>query len=264
MTRRDEGGRVEPVAIEALLLAAEQDLHRAREQARQLIELHREHMVGPTKNVVELVSGDDSIRLRIAQLQKAARRELRVMRNPGEWRQPAGSDTQRDLLARDVTCRTIYDRAAVELPGALTEIEQLATAGAVGRVLPNVALEMHIADDRLALLPLHSAPPIKSALVIHSSGLLDALGHLYECLWQRALPLGLNSQPPRSHTRFDESERRRISALLLSGLTDQAIGRQLGLSYRTAQRRIAKLLEELNASTRFQAGVQAAIRDREG
>ena len=47
--------------------------------------------------------------------------------------------------------------------------------------------------------------------------------------------------------------------LLLSGLTDEAIARQLALGYRTVQRHIAALMTKLGAHTRFQAGVRAAL-----
>ena len=47
---------------------------------------------------------------------------------------------------------------------------------------------------------------------------------------------------------------------MASGATDDAISRRLGLSRRTVVRRAARLLERLGASTRFQAGVQAAHR----
>ncbi|MER5700912.1 helix-turn-helix domain-containing protein [Micromonospora sp. NPDC002296] len=53
----------------------------------------------------------------------------------------------------------------------------------------------------------------------------------------------------------------RLIALLLSGITDEAIARHLGISYRTAQRHIAALMAGLGADTRFQAGVQAAFRE---
>jgi DNA-binding CsgD family transcriptional regulator len=120
---------------------------------------------------------------------------------------------------------------------------------------------MYLADDRLALLPLVTSTEGQTAVVIRPSGLLDALGDLFEGLWQRALPLGLTAGLASSAAEsLAEPERQRITALLLSGLTDQAIAHQLGVSYRTVQRRIASLMEELNASTRFQAGVQAAIR----
>lgn len=48
--------------------------------------------------------------------------------------------------------------------------------------------------------------------------------------------------------------------LLNSGLKDEAIGRHLGVSTRTATRKIAAVVERLGVTTRFQAGVEAAAR----
>jgi len=234
-----------------------------RPQARQLVELHHEHVLGPDRNVVDLVSGGEPLRQRISQVQRSAREQLRCLRSPSNRERPSTTDTELELLARGTTCRIIYDRTSVEQPGTLAEIERTAAAGGLSRVLPNVALELYLADERLALLPLQAGPSLETALVVHPSGLLDALGNLFEGLWLRALPLGLSpgSTPP-SEAHLAEPERHRIIALLLSGITDQDIARQLGVSYRTAQRRIATLMDELDANTRFQAGVQAAIRAR--
>lgn len=247
------------VALEALLLTAEKQLHSARDLARELAERHRRNLLEPGRNVVELVTGRDALRQRVAQVQRAARRELRCLDRPPYVDSRGTSELATELLAGQVSCRTVYDRVAVEQPGKLARIEQLAEAGEEGRVLPSVPMKLYLADDRLALLPLQRQPSeLEAALVIHPCGLLDALGKLFEGLWQRALPLGL----PESSAGAAESERQRLLALLLSGLTDQAIARQLGIGYRTAQRRIAALMAELGASTRFQAGVQAALRAR--
>ena len=53
---------------------------------------------------------------------------------------------------------------------------------------------------------------------------------------------------------------RRSSALLLAGLTDQAIGNQLGLSLRTVQRRVSQLMERARVATRLQLGHEAGRR----
>lgn len=55
----------------------------------------------------------------------------------------------------------------------------------------------------------------------------------------------------------DDSE---LLELLASGLTDAAIGRRLGVSYRTVQRRVRTLMMRLEAATRFQAGSRAVHR----
>jgi DNA-binding CsgD family transcriptional regulator len=233
------------VALEALLLSAEKQLQQAR-----VIAGH---------SVVELVTGTAALRQRVAQVQRSAHRELRCLDVPPYVDSRGTTDVTLELLAQQVVCRTVYDRVAVEQTGKLATIERLADAGEEGRVLPSVPMKLYLSDDRLALLPLQRRPSeLEAALVIHPSGLLDALGKLFEGLWQRALPLGL----PDASAGAAESERQRLIALLLSGLTDQAIARQLGIGYRTAQRRIAALMTELGATTRFQAGVQAALRAR--
>ena len=48
-----------------------------------------------------------------------------------------------------------------------------------------------------------------------------------------------------------------LLALLVTGVPDVVIARQLGLSYRTFQRRLHELMGRLGAETRFQAGIRA-------
>ena len=47
---------------------------------------------------------------------------------------------------------------------------------------------------------------------------------------------------------------------LTEGAKDEQIARTLGISLRTVRRRIADLLSELGADSRFQAGVEAVRR----
>ena len=49
-----------------------------------------------------------------------------------------------------------------------------------------------------------------------------------------------------------------VLALLLGGLTDQAVAGQLGLSLRTVQRRISQLMIKAGVATRIQLGWYAA------
>ncbi|GAA3430833.1 helix-turn-helix transcriptional regulator [Kutzneria kofuensis] len=60
---------------------------------------------------------------------------------------------------------------------------------------------------------------------------------------------------------FDEptldERNREVAKMLGSGLTDEASARKLGLSLRTYRRRVAELMELLEADSRFQAGLRA-------
>jgi DNA-binding CsgD family transcriptional regulator len=163
-----------------------------------------------------------------------------------------------------VSCRTVYERASIEALDGLPSIEELIRAGEQARVLPTLPMTLYLADDRFAVLPLHGEPAADAVIVVHRSTLLDFLAKLFRDLWQRALPLDLAAaQPATSRTRSTTDEKRLI-ALLLSGLTDEAIAHQFGVSHRTIQRRVAALIDDLNVHSRFQAGVQVAIREYAG
>ncbi|MGP8297108.1 response regulator transcription factor [Streptomyces inhibens] len=93
------------------------------------------------------------------------------------------------------------------------------------------------------------------ALLIRPSGLFRALSNVFEALWRLAVPVsaaGIGAQV--------DARDRQILTLMASGATDEAIARRLGLGRRTVVRRVSALLTRLGATTRFQAGVQAARR----
>ena len=111
-------------------------------------------------------------------------------------------------------------------------------------------MKLVICDRRLALTPLSLQHGLtEAALVVHASGLLDALAALFESVWQRAIPVPELISPADEH--------RRLLMLLASGLKDEAIARQLGIGERTVRRRIAALADRLGARTRMQLGIQA-------
>jgi DNA-binding NarL/FixJ family response regulator len=51
---------------------------------------------------------------------------------------------------------------------------------------------------------------------------------------------------------------RELLRLLGTGLTDDTAGQRLGISSRTVQRHMASIMERLNATSRFEAGIKAA------
>ncbi len=104
-----------------------------------------------------------------------------------------------------------------------------------------------------AILAVRNDEPV--VLVVRPSGLLQALIGVFETLWTLGIPVtdigGEQGLPERD---------RAILTLMAAGATDEAIARRLDMSRRTVVRRIASLLDKLGATTRFQAGVQAAKR----
>lgn len=240
------------VAFEGLLLDLEEQLDAAR---RRLSALDRQYRAQRDATVVEVVTGRRAIEQRLGQVRRRARREICSL-CPGSCLALGPSEP----LGRDLGCRTIYDQPALSQPGSLSTVEELALAGQQSRVLPHLPLRLHLADNQLALVQ-HTEPGhTESAMLIRPSALLDALGKLFDMLWQRALPLQPAGRPGLEHGQSTNATQQHLVTLLLSGLTDEAIARHLGLSYRTVQRRVADLMAELGAHTRFQAGAQAALR----
>ncbi|MEV4640613.1 hypothetical protein AB0J80_25045 [Actinoplanes sp. NPDC049548] len=248
------------VALEALLLRQEARLQRARLHAHQLAARHRRaHAGDDPASLVEVVTGRMAVLERFEQIQRGARHEIRAIDKP-PYAVPSANrnPVEPEMLARGVKYRIIYDpQGLTDFHDLRADLEQNAARGEVARVLA-APTKLILADDRLGLLPLQAAPAsIESIIVVHPSALLEALGALFESLWARALPLGLQA----GQTAVDAGptrDDRRLLSLLTTGMPDVVIARQLGLSYRTFQRRLRELLVRLDAETRFQAGVRAA------
>ncbi|MFE6776212.1 helix-turn-helix domain-containing protein [Streptomyces sp. NPDC057702] len=108
----------------------------------------------------------------------------------------------------------------------------------------------------------------REALVVHPSGLLAALRALFEGVWREATPLrpdaaGMSARPvapaPVAPDGPDATDLE-ILALLLAGLTDASVAKQLDLGLRTVQRRVKGLMERAGVTTRLQLGWHARER----
>ena len=249
------------VALEALLLRQEERLQRARLKAQQLTVRHRTALSGQDPAaLVEVVTGRRAALQRFEHVQRSARREIRAIDKP-PYATPSGNrnPVEREMLGRGVRYRVIYD------PGGLsgyhdigTDLENSTALGEQARVLPDAPTKLLLADDRIGLIPLQAAPSsIESIVVVHPSALLEALGALFESLWARALPLPLSHEEDTGTADRPSRDEVRLLALLTTGLPDVVSARQLGLSYRTYQRRLHELMRRLGAATRFQAGIRA-------
>jgi DNA-binding CsgD family transcriptional regulator len=250
------------IALDVLLLAREQEIKNARLRARELAERYR--LAAGKRDpaeLVEIVSGSQATQERVQQAQRTARQQLRGLDKPPYGANPTALNlVEGDLLRRGGVVRNIYERAAVEVPGRLADLEAGISLGEQARVLPSLPTKLVMVDDTLAILPLQAAPEaIESIVVVHKSGLLEAVIALFETLWELAISLRL---PTADWAVQDQpsAEERRILALLTAGTPDDVIARELRLSERTYQRRVRGLMERVNAQTRFQLARQAARR----
>ncbi|GAB3414534.1 helix-turn-helix transcriptional regulator [Flindersiella endophytica] len=257
------------VGLEALILDRVAELERVRGLAETWMTEYREgRWTGPTE-LIELVTGSEAVLHRFDQLQRSAAEEIQVLDTP-PYAGPAGpspNDVEFEVLRRGVTCKAIYDRAALErAPNAVNAILRYVAAGEQARVTSRLPLKLATFDRKLAFVPQSvQQQDVASAIVVHPCSLLDVLLYVFDQLWSQATPLSLEpphvrgqvEPPPQDEPGPDE---RRLLALLSSGMKDAAIAHHLGWSYRTTRRRIAALLTSLGVETRFQAGLYAARR----
>lgn len=255
------------VALEVLIRAREDALQRSRLYATQLVERYRTTgRSARPEEVVEVLVTPQAILQRWQQLQRGARREVCSFDRPPYVSASGVNPVEEEMLAGGVGYRSVYHREGLDLPDKLAAIQRTVAAGEEARVSPDVPVKLFLADQNLGLLPLVSGAATTSALVVHASSLLDTLCALFELVWDRAIPMRFGApqrrtarEPgpaPDAAQEFDELDRTLLT-LLAAGMTDAAISRRLGWHLRTVQRRVRRLMTQLGADTRFQAGLQA-------
>lgn len=256
-----EAKRPDLVAATELLRYEDQraGVHQAE---AELTEIYRFARLRSTERMdVELINGRDAVFERFRRLQAGACRQVRaIIRPPYFWdeteiaRQEAEQCRQ---MAAGINYRAIYPESVSDSPARNSSMLRTIMRGGSTRVLPAPPIKLTVVDDDAAILalePPNGAGDRQAALLVHKSELLKALCSMFESLWQFAVPVNLAQADPTG------GREREILTMMASGATDDAIARQLGVSRRTVVRVVSRLFEQLGATTRFQAGAQAARR----
>jgi predicted transcriptional regulator len=254
------------VALGSLIVQRQEEIRRAQLELGSLTERYRGAAAERTHtDVIDVVRGPQAVAQRFAQLQRGAKREVLALVKSTVALVSAEENVDEEVaLGRGVTYQVVLERAAFDKPGFFGMVEESVNAGELVRVADTVPLRLVVADRELALLPLLTSGDDDlgaGALLVHPSGLLDALVSLFDFVWTQANPIVATDSGARevAADQIDEVDSR-VLALLLAGLTDQAIGGQLGLSLRTVQRRVHQLMDRAGVATRFQLGHEAARR----
>ncbi len=248
------------IALKPLLLERERGLTRANEALHDLTELYRqsaEHR--NAADVVDVIHGVEAVRQRLAQLQAAATREVRVLMLSDVAFLSADDNVEEDrALARGVRYRVIVESGALsERASSRRRARRPRRASTSGccrrcrRVCSSPTTPSLFCRCARAARPVpraHSSS-IRAACSISSSRSSRCTG--------RTPPTSC-SQDAASEV-IDELDRDLLKLLLL-GLTDATVGVQLGISVRTVQRRIAELLARAGVTTRIQLGAEAVRR----
>ena len=205
---------------------------------------------------LEMVDRRDVVDL-IRSLSAGSTGDLLWMR-PDQWRYPDGHATDtwvKDLVRAGRRSQAIYPARVLE--EAPDVIRERAEAGEHVRILAEVPCRLAVLGGSVALLPQEFGVRSDRVLVIRQHAMIGALRLLFESLWDRGMAVpGLDGQLDSGAG----SDRRLLLDQLVAGAKDEQIARALGISLRTVRRRVADVLDELGAESRFQAGAEAVRR----
>jgi DNA-binding CsgD family transcriptional regulator len=202
----------------------------------------------------ELSAGGNALQL-LTDLIESSKGDLLWWR-PDAWllpRESAISVVVGRAVASGRRSRAIYPmRALQEAPEVL---QARARQGEQVRVIDEMPTRMFIIKGTHCVLPEPLGYADEPRLLVRQPAIVGALTMLFERYWEQATTLpDLDTRRPRVDSRAS------LLRQLAAGAKDEQIARTLGLSLRTVRRRVADLMIELGADTRFQAGVEAARR----
>jgi DNA-binding CsgD family transcriptional regulator len=162
-------------------------------------------------------------------------------------------------VRRGVTVRSVYFDRVRSDPRLTGYLHEVAAAGAFVRTtrgLPTSALAI---DDRMVVLPvaLSMTGRRPGVVLLRLPGVVTATSELFERVWAGAAPVGrdLGDGAPDG---LDDREHE-LLGLLLAGSTDESAAAHLGISVRTVRRIVSRLMEALDARSRFEAGARAVL-----
>ncbi|MEV0458955.1 helix-turn-helix domain-containing protein [Catellatospora methionotrophica] len=240
--------------------------HEALEQARQLVaELKDAYQAGVRRfkadHLVEVIVGREVLRERLQQLQDNAREEMLWFCRSNPVVLPSGENpAELDALRRGVRYQVIYDRQFLLVPGVLNNALAGIRLGQKARILPDLPVRIAIADRTTAICPLvrETDGGEPTAAVVGPSELLNAVTALFDAYWAAAIPLHGPGDRSASGPDAPDDAELHVLSLMLGGVPDKAIASQLGVSRRTVQRRIDRLIALACVSNRHGLAYHAA------
>ncbi|WP_052848371.1 helix-turn-helix transcriptional regulator [Streptomyces avicenniae] len=262
------GGRVAispESAADALLAPMEQDiLERRIAMAATRARLHalsgdylEARSLRSAKSSIEIVEGIDNIRAVIDDLGRTCAKSLDALVPGGAQSDAslrAAVAVDLELLSRGIRIRSLFQHTARTHRATAVYAATLAGAGGQVRSTSVLPTRMLIYDE-CAVLPLDPLDTAAGGALVRDPAVLKFLKQLFEHYWDRALDFAEDEQKAGPEPTGVERE---VLLLMAAGKKDEAIAHQLGMSPRSVSRIVARLMERLEADSRFQAGVRAA------
>jgi DNA-binding NarL/FixJ family response regulator len=239
---------VDPEVAAVLLVSPmEREIYQRREliaQIRERTEVFRQDYARTGKASAELtgverVHGTMEVRGYLKVAGDSCRQEVMVLQ---AGQQPDDFDELLKVCQADLTTRT--------------KIKNVTDAGALVRTVSHVPRGAVVFDRELAVL-LGSDEGETTASRVRNDGVVQFLLDTFDHVWDAATPVGSIES---GYAEVADDLQQTIAGLMAKGFTDEVLARKLGMSVRTCRRHIASLMRDLNAVSRFQAGVQSVRR----
>ncbi|MEI7058440.1 helix-turn-helix transcriptional regulator [Nocardioides sp. CCNWLW239] len=142
----------------------------------------------------------------------------------------------------DISYRVIVDTAFLTEPSAVRALDERLTEGHDVRVVDQQLIKLAIADESIAMMQVDT-----DTSVTFREPFVRLATELFHATWRRSRPY------LREGTDLSSGDRL-VLQLMLSGLTDEAMAKQLGTSSRTVQRRLRAMMDVAEVSSRVQLG----------
>lgn len=251
LARPDSDGCRRFVAVSPEI--AEAEVSDIRGQLRSFSDtFSRSRRTRQSQDAVSVLDDIEQIRLRLADASRLCETEVLMMAEDA-LHEALSRDVE--MLERGVEMKAIFRHTARNEVPARGYVREVAARGAQVRTSDEIFERMIIFDRRLAFVPHELPGGSMGVAVMHEPAMVGLLVRIHQHVWRSA-----SEFDPKEAAYGETSERVRttILELLASGVKDEVIARRLGMSARTCRRHIARLMGELSAASRFQAGVAAA------
>ncbi|CAG7615459.1 helix-turn-helix transcriptional regulator [Actinacidiphila bryophytorum] len=274
LVRAKDGGPAKPVephaailgAMESYRTAATEHERSAREMQRVLDSLMTVYEPAVAQDdavgvAVRFLGGDAHKKQMMIDLNESMRISCDSL-HPGPMppMEILNSSLERDrtMLARGVRVRAIYPRSILHTPRYLRYLQDMTALGAEVRLIDHAPYDLLVFDRHTALLAADPEDPSHSLAVVVGAVLVKSYIALFEDFWLRAARFDAPQPTAGGHLPEVTAQERAVIRLMADGLSDDQIARKLSVHRRTVQRAISKLMERLDATSRFEAGLKLA------
>ncbi|MEW9528668.1 LuxR C-terminal-related transcriptional regulator [Microbispora sp. NPDC049125] len=165
----------------------------------------------------------------------------------------------RRLLGNGIAVRGVYRSSMARSMQSCNRLRALQRDGVEIRLTPTAPIGIMTFDHFLTVAEVPSLNGDMAVLAIHGHALTGLFRQIFEHCWTMSAALETGPVESPAGEMLTEQQKT-VVRMLAAGMKDETIARNLGISQRTLRRLITELMDLLESTSRFQAGVRATAR----